>query len=424
MKGGVIMQREKKLYRAVMKQVIPMTLASPGNKNQELLDYIKEKYKIPPSIIGDIIFEREVFDEKYSTGNINYLFAILDGIDHFTKRKNIKKYFEPVEIEEYSKFKYHEKKVNLSKGIRALKVNENQYIVVKDIDFLMDLRKANLLVYNARTQRPLKKRTRGDDAAYEIYLSKSACRSIQERYEEYKFIPNVITLNILLKENPGCVIDYKEDQLRIKNLNHFDVLDGYHRYYAICEIIDKKDPTFNYPVILQITCFDEIKARDFIFQEDHKTKMRKVDSATYSSEGSSIIVQSLVDDTDFPWYGQVRRNGDVVDFADLVDCVKFFYLGNNTKKIRTPTRIKLKTAIISDLTEIMAINPSLFERKWKKPELVLLFYFIKKGYTPTDIMNFKQIVEKIDYNSPLLKKGIGKIYVKGIVNMCGLEYGE
>lgn len=128
-----------------------------------------------------------------------------------------------------------------------------------------------MINYNVNAQRTMQRVIKGDKELYRITLNKHAVNSIRRSFESGEFIPNTITLNI--PEDPENEFYYNEknSELVIKNINHFDISDGYHRYVAACQAYDQNDK-FNYPLEIRIVSFDNDKVKKFIFQEDQKQR--------------------------------------------------------------------------------------------------------------------------------------------------------
>ena len=143
--------------------------------------------------------------------------------------------------------------------------------------------------YNERTQRVVKKIITPNGEHYQISLNAHALKKIEKSFDEKRYIPNTITLNIPDIDENVKHYDRETNTLIISTLKEFDIIDGYHRFVAIqriCAVDDK----FDLPMELRITCFSENKARQFIWQEDQKTKMSRVDSESFNRYNTANII--------------------------------------------------------------------------------------------------------------------------------------
>lgn len=351
------------------------------NKDEktEIMNILKEKFNIQTGDTMDYIAGRRNLEDA----NIFMLYALAYGLDQICGSNIVAKSFTEIEIKELSDHKVKEDKVKFPIKICCVQVSNDQWIGTCDTLFLMQLRDAQLINYNKNTQRTMQKVIKGDNEFYRIAINKAAVNNIEESLNSNSFIPNTITLNI-----PDTEFDFAYDsekkELIINSLPYFDITDGYHRYLALSRMHDKNDE-FNYPLELRITNFPENKTKQFIYQEDQKTKMRKIDSDSMNMEASyNILVERLNSNISFYWSGDISRNEGRINFAELAKIIQFFYY-KKSLGIKVNDRkytFDLERELINKLNVVIAANDTLMEDNVNFAKLYLIFYCV---YTFADI---------------------------------------
>ena len=162
---------------------------------------------------------------------------------------------------------------------------------------------------------------------YTIAINNTAVDAIEHSMINETYIPNTITLNIADDSEADYEYDNDNHKLIIRSIKYFDIVDGYHRLRAM-SLTSNKDESFDYPMELRIITFDESIAQQFIYQEDQKTKMSKVDSNSYNHSDAAVYICEKLAQT--MGRGIISRNQNVIDLANLVQAVKDIY---NTNKI-------------------------------------------------------------------------------------------
>lgn len=305
-----------------------ITVSGDMKKSKEIFAYCYEKYNLPIDLVSDFIAGRKGMNEASEF----ILFALLDALiekNNLRDRKRV--YFTQLEIDTYSKAKYKLHSITFPLRFKMIQIADDQFIGKITVKELMGLRKAQLIFYNENTQRTMQKIVRGDKEFYKIKINKKAVSSIEAAFKERIYIPNTITLNILFGSEADFYYDASENELVIKSIKSFDISDGYHRYVSLCHVVDI-DPDFDYPMELRIINFDEDKTRQFIFQEDQKTKMNKTDSDSFDSSNAAVItVTRLNENVHCNIKGMISRNQGLISFPDLVLLVKRLYFSNVKK---------------------------------------------------------------------------------------------
>ena len=125
--------------------------------------------------------------------------------------------------------------------------------------------------------------------------------------------PSIIIASVWLFQIHPISHGYTLHFSRQKHPTIMDILDGYHRYISMSEIV-REDPTFDYPMMIQIVSFSEEKARQFIFQEDQKTQMKKVDSAAMNQYNpANTAVAKLNTDPNSNLRGEIVKTTGKID---------------------------------------------------------------------------------------------------------------
>jgi hypothetical protein len=224
-------------------------------------------------------------------------------------------------------------------------VTDDQWIGKITVDMLMKLRQTQMLNYNINAQRTLKRVINGDKETYKISLNQKAVKSISEHYKDKTFVPNTITLNIPLESDSDFYYDEEKCSLVINSLDSFHISDGFHRYIAACQTRDL-DENFNYPMELRIVNWDDTKAQSFIWQEDQRTPIRKIDSRSMNmNRAANIVVTRVNENIRCNLKGMISRNDGAINFGELADLVDYFYFKGISKE-------KERSVIIQAVKEI------------------------------------------------------------------------
>jgi len=387
--------------------------------NKELKDkaiqITHEKFNIPTGEITDFFAGRREINDA----NNFILFAIAYGLDEACETDIVVKSFSDTEIKEFSDSKQEDKRFEFPIVIKCIEVTADQWIGVADSKFLMDLREAQLINYNKNTQRTMQRVVHGDQEVYRIAINKGAVESIQNSLNSNAFIPNTITLNI-----PESEFDFsynrKENKLVINSLPYFDITDGYHRYLAMSRIYDT-DKSFDYPIELRITHFSESRTRQFIYQEDQKTKMRKIDSDSMNTQApENILVERMNSNVEFYWNGEILRNGGRINFAEMAKVVKYFYFRRKVADRRYVFELEKK--LVSNLNTVIAMNDALMTERITFAHLMLIFYCIDNYENIKDagqhigvgLCNFDNLNDNIMFRNKVPRKGMLK-YIEEII---------
>lgn len=363
-----MLKDRKELEKYLIKYV---SNTSDTKVRQHWYTELEERYNIPISMSSDILTMRKDFSEY----NEFVLYAITDVV----KQEQISKYYAEREIQSYSTTKYKIKKVGFPIKLKMLQVDDDQFIGVTSAKFLMKLREAQLINYNADTQRALEIMINDGREIFRPYVSSVNVNEIKELYGNKGFIPNTISLNISLDDDKA---DYNYDEesctLKINNLTAFDIFDGYHRYLAMAANYDA-DNSFDYPMELRITIFSVERAKQFIWQEDHKTKMKKVDAATFDQYNpGNIVINKLDSDAMFNLQNNIGLQDKLIHGGVMSEIINKLYF---TKKPDRRQIISVTRELKDELNLFTETYEEYLERKWKKHEILITIFGIYNGYT-------------------------------------------
>ena len=318
-----------------------------------------------------------------NSGEIMLLIKPLDNYDDRTiyklsslliPTKEVNSYFTPKEIKEYGKTTKTIGKNVFPMRIKMVQIDDRQFVGKITVEELMKLRDLQLLNYNENAQRPMKAKEFNNGVILVPMLNPKAIKEIKESYLNKTYIPNTLTLNIPTDET--FEYDETENELIIYQLEHFDILDGYHRFRAISDIYNL-DSTFDYPMELRVVSFSDEEARQFIYQEDQKTKMRKIDSESFNQNSySNQLIQELNKFSTI-LKGKFNAN-ECIDpaLAGRILNVSFLF---GTNKITRKDIVELRNYIEQAFREYESQDMELLEHKWSPMFTVSFFYAMWKS---------------------------------------------
>lgn len=370
-------------------------IAIDTKKCNEIYDFIKDKYNIPRELISDLLCSRATFIEASEY----VLFCLLDGINFLGGLyKTPDEFYTPQEIKKYSKTKYKVNKINFPLRFKMIQIEDDQWIGKIDVQLLMELRDAQMINYNANAQRMMKKIIRGDKEIYKISLNKNAVASIKHDMEAGTFIPNTLTLNIPLEDCEAIFhYDEKNIELVINSLKCFHISDGFHRYIAACKASDE-NKNFNYNMEVRIVNWAEPKVQTFIYQEDQKTPLKKMDSESLNmNKAANIIVDRINNNIYCNMKGLISRNDGIINYGEMAALVDWFYL-KKKKRTTNMNAIQMEAVkeIIKNINIITEENLDYINKKWDYKLLLSVFCTF-------DYFNKNKELDKRGMNNVIIK---------------------
>ena len=361
------MKSMSELMTALTKKFV--AAARKLQKTSEYTSRICSKYGFPESTISDYLTMRQ----KLVYANDVEVFCIADIV---LGEEELKKYYTETQIQRYSSFRYKVDPIDYLR-LPMIQIEDDQWIGRIDGKQLIALGDAQLIKYNEDTQRTLERIVMNGIEMWRIYVNDSAVQSIMNSYQNGDYIPNTITLNIL---DDNADISYNETthELIITNIKKLDIIDGFHRYLALSKIMHE-NRNFNYNMELRIVNFSEMKARQFIWQEDQKTQMKKLDTFSYNQTTSpSKIVRRLnrMDDKNV-FGGKISNNDSIINESILIIAIDQIYMNDIT-----PTeQVKYVNQIVEELQGKFEIitnqNPDLLINRWDRDFIIATIYAFK-----------------------------------------------
>lgn len=402
---------EKYLEKEISKLVFNPSLF------EKVCDYSFETYNIPRAMTSDYVALRNPLAEASEF----ILFCLLDSIEKVTEKNKsaIKNYFVEKEIKLYSTSKFKVDKIKFPLKFKAIQVREDQWLTTIDFKMLMKMRAAQLIVYDENTQRTMERVVRGDKEIFRIKIDQHSVSEIEDRYTDDSYIPTPLTFNI--PEDVESDFYYNEEtcELIINKLSNFDIVDGYHRYIAACKTCDR-DNRINRVMELRIVNFPEYKAKQFIFQEDQKTKMPKAESNTFDQTNlANNIVDRINSKSESNIKGLISRNKTLINYADFADLIKYFYLSDKkANKNRNSILLSVTNELVENLNMLTEYNPDKYlEKKYSYKQLVAIMYCFNY-FRDKDKTNMCQIIDKVVKKVELLdnKKFQQKLSKRAMMN--------
>lgn len=363
-------------------------------KRTQLLDFVYDKFNMPTGELQGYIGGQYLVEDA---GMIK-LFMMAYGIDQIKGTHLVDDIFTLAEQSILLKERIEINKAKFPIIFKCLQVRDDQWIGTCTAQDLMRLRESQLINYNKNAQRVLRKVIRNGNAHYKIDLNESSVSAIKESFERDIYIPDVITLNIPESEN-DFFYNSDKSELIIRSIERFDMADGFHRYSALCRIYDvNKD--FDYPMELQILHYPDDRVRQFIFQQDQKNRMRKIDSESMNmNDPVNRVVERLNTDSKCLLAGCISRNEGLVNYAELAQCVDyFFYKADPRYKSKSQGVQFMLTAepLIRDkLNKVIEANPKLIEGTIDFKTLMMIFYCIT-SYEDDACEHVATALEQID----------------------------
>ena len=359
------------------------------DERQDILDKLKQQYNIPVTISSDIITMRRDLSE--------FEVFILYAVTSIVKPTFIDEYFTKRDVDIYKNKKYKIKKLELPIRLNMLEVAPDQWVGASSAQFLMDLRSAQLINYNADTQRAFQVIVNDGKEIYRPSIDATAVKEIFKAYQDRTFIPNTISLNIN-DDNNDTELNYEDGVLTIYPQKGFDIFDGYHRYLAISQAYDL-DNNFDYPIELRITRFSTSRAKQFIWQEDHKTKMRKIDAHTYDQRNpGNMVIDRINNNIGSNLMGKINLTDGLINYGYLSVIInKLFF--NRKIRVERSEVIEASKKIINELNNFTEQYTEYLEKKWSKATVYLVIYGIYynknadeiykaiNNITPTEVSN-------------------------------------
>ena len=369
-----------------------------------------DRYDMPLDQSSDYLNgSRRVGDNDWFTGFV-LASVIGEGL--------VDQFFTPMEIAEYKNQKY-ESRVITKIDLPMIQVATDQWIGMATFQWLMKVEDSHLLCYNENTQRVPRARIKPNgEVVYEPYVNQRSVREIAEAFKRGDYIPNTITFNI----RNDVVWHYEDGHLIIQNFPKgwpiFDIIDGYHRYRAMRQI-HIHNPEFDYSMELRITKFSVEKARQFIYQESLRNKMRKVDQASFDQ--NSLENQIIDELNELPQFRNMFSSmNPKIDRAVMAAAIRQKYFSNPGSRNRIH-KAEVKRTLIDKANLLEYEAPEIFERRWANDEIVAFVIVPYSKRAGEFVHNMNQICRFIAYNNFLTRKSVIENDIRAILKEIGFR---
>lgn len=392
------MLKSKELLNKHLEDLV-MSIITDNDICNNVYDYAKLKYEIPKSITSDLICMRTSFMETSDY----ILFCILDSIENAANiNSKLSVFFTDKEISTYSETKYNVEKIEFPIRFKMIQISYDQWIGSISIKTVMKLRAAQLINYNINAQRTMQKIIKNNKEIYKITLNESATKSISALLKANAYIPTPLTLNIPQESDADFFYDNEKCELVIKKLPYFDITDGYHRYIAACKISDS-DKNFDYKMELRIINFSEEKARQFIYQEDQKTKMKKVDSNSFNiNNPGNIVAERMNQSSQCNLQGLIGRNSEIINLGELAGLINYFYFKNTNKDKEKILIISTTKELIEKFNLLTEYDNSYLEDKYSFKTLSIIMFIFANYEKKYNNINMCELINNCISKADLL----------------------
>ena len=379
--------------------------ASRRNLYDELMDH----FGLEVSVVDDMItFKRDI--KEFTSFQIFCVIWFLD-------RKSLSKFFTEAEINALSKEKIEKETVDFPLILDPMvAITDDQWIGRVTLQTLMRWRNAQLLNYDENEQRALRRVKFGNVEVFKPYVNAKSVSEIRNAMESGSYIPDTITLNM----GDGSEYDFSNGKLTIYSLanNMFNLDDGYHRYLAMSQIHDF-DKEFDFPMELRIVNFENSKATSFIFQQDQKTKMKKVVSDSYDVNAiqNKVATRLNNDRLGCNITGMIGRNSAAIDMGAFAKLIAYFFIREKPKK---DEEMKYVIKLQNELTEkfnVLTTQDPIFLEKYSDEMLVTTMYVFASDIQPDDYAeSIHRVVDNLNEDEKRIFKipATGRIRKKAI----------
>lgn len=299
--------------------------------NKKMLNGFQESMKAHNYSIGStnsIIMQMNHISTITDEELLWFTFCSLDvcseyGVSYLVSGLKVDDYFTKNEIQNWSNSKISNELVEDIYPVEfenTIQVASDQFFTVLTAKEIYSLYRKQLVNYNKNTQRQMNRKLVSGNYVYTINANKKKINEIKEEMKKGLFISNTLALNVSL-DNPDNDFDYVDNTFILK-LGKTDIIDGYHRFKAITDLVAENE-NFDYKFPVMISTFTEDKAKKFIVQEDKQTPMKKNYTKSLEVDRfTKIIIEKLNSDLDSALYGKLTQyNDNGVDYNAIVNTI-------------------------------------------------------------------------------------------------------
>ena len=356
-----------------------------------------ERFNMPIDQASDYLNgNKKVAETDWFTGFV--LASVISVSDDFVKH-----YFTPIEIAQYKDQKFPDRLISKI-DLPMVQVANDQWIGAASFKWLMEIEDSHLLCYNENTQRVPRARTKpGGGIIYEPYVNQRSVKEIAEAFRRGDYVPNTITFNI--REGIDC--QYEDGRIIIERFAKgqpiFDIIDGYHRYRAMRQVYIT-NPKFDYGMELRIVRFSVEKARQFIYQESLRNKMRKVDQAAFNQNSVENQIVDELNET-LPFRNMFSGVEAKIDKAVMAAAIRNVYFPRAEMRARA-RKIEVRKELIAKGRVVEEYRPEIFEVVWPNTLIVSMVLAPYDEDAPDHyIDNISSLVDYMRRHDLMTRKG-------------------
>lgn len=396
------MKQREELCERLDKRLI--RIASRPKEIQSIQNQLQATYDIPIDIANDYLTLRNNVVDATDF----MLFVFTESL----LKNELDKHFTASELKTFRQTKYATKKLKFPIRYKMVQVADDQWIGKITAQELILLRDAQIINYNEHTQRTMERVMSDRTEHYRIALNRRAVDAIVQSYKNNTYISNTLTLNLPIEakyeydEETGELVIYKSEDFK------FDIIDGYHRYISISKLYNLNN-NFDYNMELRIVQFDENKAKQFIWQEDQKTRMKKIDSEAMNVTAiPNKIIARLNSDPTFNLAGQISPNEGVINSGEFYLALNSLYKEEFEKKRQELQTVLRLTDYYKKFINMITEKDGSFMYKWDRKTTIAVTYTAHKEVSNKDaIKSIYKCRDILDAHPELLSK-----YQKNLLN--------
>ena len=380
---------------------------------RKIYDQIVDEFNMSTTTIDDLVtFQRDI--KEFTNFE---LFCVM----YFMDRECLKKYFTQEEIDHFSKERFDQQKIEFPlKFHKMAQVSDDQWIGSITAKELITLRNEGFINYEENQQRAFRIVKYGNEEIYKPFVNNRAVREIKASMESGTYIPDPITLNM----PEGSEFVFERGVIKILSTPNgmLNLLDGYHRVLAMSQIMNFNEE-FDLVMELRIVNFLQTKAEQFIYQQDQKTKMKRIVSDSYNpNDIGNIICQRLNDDRQCNIYGMIGRNDSNISLPDLSKAVSYFYCRENIKQSERPGFILKVKNELRDKFNIITEQDEMFMGKYSREMCCIIIYVFSHNISESDYATeIKYLLDNIGDIQLFTQTGIKRM---GINKLDALREGR
>lgn len=266
--------------------------------NKKIHDKIAEnltKRNVSPGETYGILTQSPMY--PLETMDINLLYALIKEFYKVTGSPvlNPANYFYDAEIELGDKWKRTKEEYYIDDLVfkPVLQVDHDQWITILSSQEVGRLYNSGRILYRPETQRGMIAVKSKDSIVYRIDYNIEQINDIAEKLLNGSYIPNTLTFNVLKDGKDEVVYNSEDSSIFIGKESEINVADGFHRSYALLKAL-AINPNLQYNWEIRISNWDVDKAQRFIYQEDHRTPLRKeYRESLNKTKYANIVVNEL-----------------------------------------------------------------------------------------------------------------------------------